>query len=128
MARSYTVAELKGKANGIIEEVQITQEPAFITVNGHAMTVLVDADTYLTQMQALGEFERIFRDMSSIKPKTPIASAEAPAELEPGTKGRIAWRCSICGYIVEADELPDDYKCPICGQGKEVFERIMLED
>ena len=30
--------------------------------------------------------------------------------------------CKICGYIHEADELPDDFKCPLCKQGKEFFE------
>ena len=34
------------------------------------------------------------------------------------------WKCSICGYIHEADELPDDFKCPICGVGKEYFELV----
>ena len=34
------------------------------------------------------------------------------------------WKCSICGYIHEADELPDDFKCPICGVGKEHFELV----
>ena len=34
------------------------------------------------------------------------------------------WKCKICGYIYEADELPDDFKCPICGVGKEYFELV----
>lgn len=42
-------------------------------------------------------------------------------------KGRIGWRCSLCGYVVEMDELPDDFECPICGMGKEFFERIELD-
>lgn len=39
------------------------------------------------------------------------------------------YRCGVCGYIyddaVEAvpfDELPDDWVCPVCGEGKEGFE------
>ena len=34
------------------------------------------------------------------------------------------WKCNICGYEVEIDELPDDYKCPICGQPKSEFTKI----
>lgn len=34
------------------------------------------------------------------------------------------WKCTICGYEYEADELPDDFKCPICGVGKEYFKKI----
>ena len=37
------------------------------------------------------------------------------------------WKCSICGYIYEGDELPDDFVCPICGVGKENFELITEE-
>jgi len=31
------------------------------------------------------------------------------------------WVCQICGYVHEGDNLPDDYICPICGQGKDKF-------
>ncbi len=37
--------------------------------------------------------------------------------------------CSVCGYVYdEADnipfaELPEDWKCPRCKQGKDKFER-----
>ncbi len=49
------------------------------------------------------------------------------------------WRCKICAYIYDEDlgnpdqgispgtkfeELPEDYKCPICGVGKDMFEKI----
>jgi len=34
------------------------------------------------------------------------------------------WKCNICGYEVEIDELEDDYKCPICGQPKSEFNKI----
>ena len=34
------------------------------------------------------------------------------------------WKCMLCGYIYEGDELPLDFTCPICGQGYEAFEKI----
>lgn len=39
---------------------------------------------------------------------------------------RYGWRCTVCGHVEEVDELPDDFTCPICGVGKEMFERIEL--
>jgi flavin reductase (DIM6/NTAB) family NADH-FMN oxidoreductase RutF/rubredoxin len=37
------------------------------------------------------------------------------------------WVCSVCGYVYDGDvpfeELPDDWKCPICKQPKDVFEK-----
>lgn len=42
-----------------------------------------------------------------------------------------AYRCKICGYIydnaketIKFENLPDDWKCPMCGVGKEFFEKI----
>lgn len=30
--------------------------------------------------------------------------------------------CSVCGYVYKTDgELPDDFKCPLCGAGKDAF-------
>ena len=36
--------------------------------------------------------------------------------------GNTAWICTLCGYIYYGAEVPDDFKCPICGAGKEAFE------
>jgi len=57
-------------------------------------------------------------------PTEPVANGPA-AEAAPGEK-RYGWQCQICGHIIEVDELPDDFECPICGMGKEMFERVEL--
>lgn len=48
----------------------------------------------------------------------------AEGAVEAGAGGKVAWRCMVCGHIEYADELPDTFTCPICGAGKEMFERI----
>ncbi len=40
---------------------------------------------------------------------------------EAGQKG---WRCTVCNYVYEGEELPEGFKCPICGQPASAFERI----
>ena len=30
--------------------------------------------------------------------------------------------CTVCGYVYEGDELPEDYECPLCGVGPDQFE------
>jgi len=35
--------------------------------------------------------------------------------------------CKICGYVHEADELEEDFKCPICKRGAEDFEDVAEE-
>lgn len=36
------------------------------------------------------------------------------------------WTCTLCGYVYDGDipfeELPDDWRCPLCGVGKDLFE------
>lgn len=39
--------------------------------------------------------------------------------------------CTVCGYIYDPEEhdrikfedLPDDYVCPLCGVGKDLFDK-----
>ena len=45
------------------------------------------------------------------------------------------YRCQICGFIydeavegVKFEDLPDDWKCPLCGASKEMFEEVVEED
>jgi len=48
------------------------------------------------------------------------------------------WTCTVCGYVYDPavgdpdsgvkpgtafEDLPDDWICPICGVGKEMFEK-----
>lgn len=38
-------------------------------------------------------------------------------------KGR-RFKCEVCGYIYEGEELPANYKCPVCGMGTDKFKEI----
>lgn len=38
-------------------------------------------------------------------------------------KGETAWICKVCGYIYYGEELPEDYKCPVCGVGRDLFQK-----
>lgn len=50
----------------------------------------------------------------NIKPKASVKPA--------GTK--TVWRCKICGYEYEGEELPKDFVCPICKHGVIDFEKV----
>lgn len=54
---------------------------------------------------------------ASIKPK--------PAS-EPAATGKTVWRCRICGYIYEGEELPADFVCPLCKHPASDFEKVVL--
>lgn len=50
------------------------------------------------------------------------ANVKPQPEDKPDTVG--GFRCKICGYIYEGDELPADFVCPLCKHGAEDFEKI----
>ena len=50
---------------------------------------------------------------SSIKPKP-----EKPAD------GKTVWRCTVCGYVYEGEELPADFTCPLCKHPASDFEKV----
>ncbi len=56
-----------------------------------------------------------------LKGKSP---KNAPTYIEETTTKRTVWKCKVCGYEVEMDTLPQDYRCPICGRPISDFERI----
>lgn len=42
--------------------------------------------------------------------------------------GHTVWRCRICGYEYEGDELPADFECPICLHPASDFEKVEITD
>jgi rubredoxin len=34
----------------------------------------------------------------------------------------MAYVCKVCGFVLEEDELPEDYVCPVCGVSAANFE------
>ncbi len=50
---------------------------------------------------------------SNIKPK--------PEKTQ--NTGKTIWRCRICGYVYEGEELPADFICPICKHPASDFEK-----
>ena len=44
-----------------------------------------------------------------------------PRPVQAPKKG---WVCSVCGYVYEGEELPDDFICPLCKHKKEDFQPL----
>ena len=47
-----------------------------------------------------------------------------PSFSNPTTNKKTVWRCTICGYTYEDEELPEDYICPLCKHPASDFEKI----
>ncbi len=43
---------------------------------------------------------------------------------KPETTQKSGWRCKICGYVYEGENLPPDFICPWCKHGVADFEKI----
>ena len=43
---------------------------------------------------------------------------------KPQAEKKKGYVCTVCGYIHDEEELPDDFVCPICNHGREVFEPL----
>ena len=47
-----------------------------------------------------------------------------PKPEAPKTSGTTVWRCTVCGYIYEGEELPSDFICPLCKHPASDFEKV----
>ncbi len=60
-----------------------------------------------------------------IKGKSP---KNAPTYIEENAseekKPSSAFKCDICGYIYEGEEVPADYRCPVCGMDASHFVKV----
>ena len=83
---------------------------------------VIEADDYSTENAMT--YKYYHENLKGSSPKNaPTYEETSTSQVDKESKKR-KWRCSICGYIHEADELPDDFKCPLCGVGKEYFELV----
>lgn len=71
----------------------------------------------VTDMRVLSDEEPLtYADYhKNIKPKPPKTDVN---------KKIIGWKCKICGFVYEGENLPEDYICPLCGHGADDFEPI----
>ena len=83
---------------------------------------VIEADDYSTENAMT--YKYYHENLKGSSPKNaPTYEETSISQVDKDSK-KSKWKCSICGYIHEADELPDDFKCPICGVGKELFELV----
>ena len=80
----------------------------------------------VTEAKVLSDTPSVTYDyyFANIKPKAPVARVEKTADEAPKEQKIVGWRCKICGYEYEGEELPADYKCPWCKHPAEDFEPI----
>ena len=58
--------------------------------------------------------------------EAPSDNGDGPDAAPVGSVGKHHFQCMLCGYVVETDldELPVDFRCPMCGAGPEKFTKL----
>ena len=79
----------------------------------------IDLGTHIMFIAQLIEAEVL-----SDKPTVTYDFYQKNIKPKPENTGKKGWRCKICGYIYEGENLPADYICPICKHGAMDFEKI----
>ena len=117
---------------------EISEIPVLENTCGYMVCKVIDTMETSTHTIFLGEvinaddyseenamtYKYYHENLKGSSPKNaPTYEETSISQVDKDSK-KIKWKCSICGYIYEADELPDDFKCPICGAGKEYFELV----
>ena len=80
----------------------------------------IDLGTHTLIIAAVTDAEKLANEptmtytyyQQNVKPKP---------EMKKDEKG---WRCSVCGYVYEQEDLPEDFVCPLCKHGACDFEKI----
>ena len=62
-------------------------------------------------------------EVLSAAPSCTYGYYQSDIKPKPAKKG---WVCSVCGYVYEGDEVPDDFICPLCKHGKEAFQLVTI--
>ncbi len=83
-----------------------------------------DLGTHLMFIATVSEAE-ILSDKESLTYDLYQKEVKPKPQSEEKKTGKVYWRCMVCGFEYEGDELPDDFICPICKHGKSDFEKII---
>ena len=117
----------------IVEKVPVVKDTC-----GYVVCKVIDKMEAPTHTVFLGEviggevFENNRQPMTYayyhnvIKGKSPKNAPTYIPEEEEKTEEKTVkkYKCEICGYVFEGEELPADFICPICGQGADKFKEI----
>ncbi len=99
----YVTAGTNGYISAVIEQS--------VDLGSHTMFIAAVED-----MEALSDVPSASYAyyQSDIKPKPEKVAA-----------GKTVWRCTVCGYVYEGEDIPADFICPLCKHPASDFEKVM---
>lgn len=102
IARSNNGLLYLTKASNMYLSAKVTEQ---VDLGSHSLFIaeLIDAQTL------------------SDAPSCTYAYYQSNIKPQPVSNQKRTWTCSICGYVYEGEEIPDDYLCPLCKHDKTAF-------
>ena len=118
------LSNLKDKFTNFLDVKRTPNGVLYITKDTNAFMSAyvqqeIDLGTHIMFIAQLVEAEIL-----SEKPTVTYDYYQKNIKPKPQTVEKKGWRCKICGYIYEGDELPADYVCPLCKRGADAFEEM----
>ncbi|MCM1334964.1 MAG: flavin reductase [Bacteroides sp.] len=104
---------VKRSENGLLYLTEGANAYLSLRVTGES-----DFDTHTLFSAELTEAELLSTD-----PSVTYAYYQEKIKPKPAPKAK-GWRCEICGYVYEGEELPPDFICPLCKHGVGDFVKI----
>ena len=86
--------------------------------------LVIDGDVFDNSAKEMtySYYHNVIKGKSPAKAPTYIEEEKAPEA--PAAASTSKYECQICHYVYEGDELPANYKCPICSMGADKFKKI----
>lgn len=84
----------------------------------------IDLGTHTLFIAAVDDMEVLSQEPSATYAY--YQSGIKPKPAQKASSGKTAWRCTVCGYIYEGEELPPDFTCPLCKHPASDFEKITV--
>lgn len=109
-------SDCKRSANGLYYVTSGTN--AYISAE---VEQAVDLGSHMLFIAAVDDMEVLSQDLSATYAY--YQSEIKPKPAQQPSAGKTAWRCTVCGYIYEGEELPADFVCPLCKHPASDFER-----
>ena len=112
----------------IINALRHTSGNSIIIVENEGLFFMLHGDiTYIDEALYENKLSVVFEDISAAR-ETPTVLAEVDFQTMQASGKYV---CSICGYVYDPaehdgaafEDLPDDWKCQRCKQGKDKFNK-----
>lgn len=83
---------------------------------------VVEADDYNEEKPLT--YKYYHENLKGTSPKNAPTYEEKVEEVKTTEKKTRKWKCKVCGYVYEGEEMPEDFVCPICGEPASEFYEI----